>query len=148
MHLLCTILIMLTAGIAALPAAEQDHSGHDHSGQGHGDEGRTHALGTVTVGDLGLAVTLFGEITPGGEAVIGLAAESGQAPSELRSWIGVANGRGSVKALLQADEHGHFHGHLEVPDQLPADSALWVGVVTDAGRERASVALPAAGHEH
>lgn len=155
MHRFLTILTALALA-AGLGAAEHDHAGHDHGGgngghdhaAGHGDEGKAHSLGQVAVGGATFAVTLHGEVTAGGEAVLGIAVAEGAAPAELRSWIGIRNGRGSVKALLEADDHGHYHGHLEVPESLPEDSAVWLEVVTDAGRERGSVALPEAGHGH
>ena len=134
--------------LAALPAAEHDHDhDHDHAHEGHAGEGAAREVGDVTLASVTYGISVHGSITAGGEAVISISVEEGTAPSELRAWVGVTNGRGSVKALLRADEHGGFHGHLEVPATLPEGSALWIEVATDAGRERGSVGLPAAGAE-
>lgn len=138
---------------AGLSAAEDDHDhdhDHDHAHAGHG---AAKEIGDITVGSVTYGISLHGKVTAGKEAVVTISVEKGKAPGELRTWVGVKNGRGSVKALLKADKKGGFHGHLEVPATLPAGSALWIEVVTDSGRERGSVALPAAGkkdqhHDH
>jgi hypothetical protein len=142
------LLIIAIALIAVSSFAAQDeHEGHDHEPV-HANEGEAHDLGEVSIVDITYRVTLHGEITQGTEAVISIEAEKGQSPKELRTWIGVKNGRGSVKTLLKADSHGHFHGHLEVPAKLVEGSAIWLDVRTDAGRNRGSVSIPEDEHNH
>ena len=143
------LLIVLTLSLmtSVTYAASDEHAGHHH-GAGHGDEGVAHDLGHVSLGGATYEVALLGEINPGAEAVISIEAHEGQAPKEMRVWIGQKNGRGSVKSLLQADSHGHFHGHLEVPAKLADGSAVWLDVRTQTGRQRASVAVPEHGHAH
>ena len=125
--------------------AQTEPAGHDDEhapGAEHAGEGAAHPLGHVDIAGRTLAVTSHGEVHPGTEAVFSIVVERGPAAAELRSWIGTRSGRGSVKGLLRADDDGTFHGHLEVPDPLPSDSAVWLELVTDAGRERGHVALP------
>ena len=128
-------------------AAQDEHEGHDHE-PAHANEGEAHDLGQVSIANITYQVTLHGEIKHGTEAVISIKAEKGQSPKELRTWIGVKNGRGSVKTLLKADSHGHFHGHLEVPAKLVDGSAIWLDLHTDAGRKRGSVPVPEDEHKH
>lgn len=141
LFILCALCLLA----AVVPAAESDH-GHAHGDHGH--QGAAHDLGKVVIAGTTFAVILHGEIEAGGEAVLGIEVADGPTPSELRVWVGVQNARGSVKALLPVDDHGHYHGHLEVPATLPASSAIWIEVATDAARERGSLSLPAADHAH
>lgn len=141
------LILAISLMTAASFAAQDEHAGHDHA-SGHTDEGKAHGLGQISIANITYRVTLHGEITQGTEAVISIEAEQGQSPKELRAWVGVKNGRGSVKALLRADSHGHFHGHLEVPAKLAQGSAIWLDVQTEAGRHRGSVPLPKKGHAH
>ncbi|MDA3962548.1 MAG: hypothetical protein PF961_17315 [Planctomycetota bacterium] len=126
----------------AEPAEHDEHAGH--SDGAHGKEAAATAMGPANIGATTLSVSRHGPITAGQEAVIALAVTTGPKPSELRCWVGVKNGRGSVKARLEGDEHGHFHGHLEVPAVLPNDAALWLEQIDDQGeRLRTSLALTA-----
>ena len=141
-----TILIPLLVLMVCGPCVAEDH-GHEHGeGHGHGEEAPAIALGDVTIAGTTYSVSAHGEIHAGHEAVLSIAITAGDAPESLRAWIGVANGRGSVKALLDGHE-GHYHGHLEVPAELPEGSAVWLGVATGGERARGQVALPAA-HDH
>jgi len=144
-RLLLASAVVLMA--AASPAAQDDHAGHDHA-PGHAGEGEAQHLGQASLAGANYRVTLHGEITPGAEAVISIEVEQGKTPSELRTWVGMRNGRGSVKSLLQADSHGHFHGHLEIPAKLPEGSAIWIDVRTESGRKRGAVSIPATDHSH
>ena len=138
------LLITMIALMSATSfAAKDDHAGHNHT-----DEGIIHKLGRVSIANITYEVMLHGEITPGGAAAIQIEVEYKKAPGELRVWIGAQNGRGSVKSLLRADEHGHFHGHLEVPAKLPHGSAVWLDMVTNNGRKRGSVSIPESDHKH
>ncbi|MDJ0740163.1 MAG: hypothetical protein QNJ91_10620 [Gammaproteobacteria bacterium] len=151
-------MLLLISAVGVVDAADDKHRGHGHShaghaehghtGDGHAGNGHAHDVGHVRIAAVTFAVATHGDVDPGGEAVVSIDAEDGDAPRELRAWVGIKSGRGSVKRLLEADGHGHFHGHLEVPSPLPAGSALWIEVVTAAGRQRASLALPGDGHAH
>ena len=141
--LILTISAALMA--TAIMAGQNDHARHEH---GHGDESKAHAQGLVTIADTTYRVTSHGEITPGTETAIGVKVVQGKAPGELRSWIGTRNSRGSVKALLRADSHGYFHGHLEVPVKLPQGSSIWLDVETMSGRQRGAVSIPEEKHTH
>ena len=128
-----------------------EHADHDHASghtDEHADEGAAHDIGQVSIANIVYRVSLHGEITEGGEAVVSIEAEQGQSPKEIRVWVGTKNGRGSVKSLLRAESHGHFHGHLEVPEKLAQGSAIWLGVRTEAGPRRGSIAIPKEGHAH
>ena len=143
------LLFVFAAALIAITshAAQDDHADHGHE-SGHTNEGEEHHLGLASIAGTAYQVTLHGEINAGVEAVISIEVEHGDAPDELRTWIGVKNGRGSVKTLLRADSHGHFHGHLEVPEKLTEGSAVWLDVVTANGRQRAGVSIPDADHSH
>lgn len=141
------LLIAITLITVSSVAARDGHEGHDHE-PAHANEGEAHDLGQVSIADITYRVTLHGEIKQGTEAVISVEAEQGHSPKELRTWIGVKNGRGSVKTLLKADSHGHFHGHLEVPAKLAKGSEIWLDVQTEDGRKRGSVRVPEDDHAH
>ena len=143
-HLMTAVLLACIAGFAV--AADDPHAGHAH--ENHGDEGVAHELGHVELGGLTFEVSTHGEVEAGGEAVVEISTHGGPAPAELRAWIGQRNGRGSVKALLQADAHGAYHGHPEVPASLPHGSSVWLDVVTAQGRKRAGLELPEEEHGH
>jgi len=122
------ILILTCAALCAVltPLAAEDH---DHA-HGHG---AAVELGTATIGAWTVEAERLGEIVAGKEAVIELKLAPAQpAPAIARAWIGSENGRGSVKAKLEAEDSG-FHGHLEVPEPLPADAKLWVSLQDAAG---------------
>lgn len=123
---------------AALPAADHDHD-HDHVHEGHSGEAKAHEIGDVTIGKTTYGVSLHGQVEAGKEAIVTIAVEEGNGAGELRVWVGIKDGRGSVKALLKPNDKGSYHGHLEVPAILSEDSALWLEVVTDEGRKRGSV---------
>ncbi|MEW8441348.1 MAG: hypothetical protein AB2689_24630 [Candidatus Thiodiazotropha taylori] len=135
------LLLIFLASIMSVTnlAAQDGHDGHAHS---NSNEGEVHDLGNISIAGTTFRVISYGEITPGSEAVIGIEVEQGKAPSQLRAWIGVRNGRGSVKYLLYGDSHGHFHGHLEVPSKLPHGSEVWLDVTTEAGRQLGAASIP------
>ncbi len=121
-----------------------DHDGHDHDGHDHGEDahhGPRHDLGEVEVAGLSLKVAVLGAVEAGREAVLDIEVTGGPCAA-LRAWIGIASGRGSMKARLDGT-NGDFHGHIEVPSTLPTGSAIWLDVEGPGGtRERMSVALP------
>lgn len=137
-------LILTCAALCAVlnPLAAEDH-GHDH-GHAHG-HGAAVELGSATIGAWTVEAERLGEVVAGKEAVIELKLTPAQpAAAVARAWIGSENGRGSVKAKLEAEDGG-FHGHLEVPAPLPADAKLWVSLQDAAGTQTlGSFALTAA----
>jgi len=144
--LLCAAFFF-TASLAAAEAGH-GHEGHDHeqtAGHGHGAEV---ALGSQAIAAWTVAAARLGEIVAGGEAVIELeVTPAAPKPTVARAWIGAENGRGSVKAKLGVEDEG-FHGHVEVPAELPTDSKLWISLQDDAGTQHVgSFALDAAAAE-
>ena len=132
----------------------EDHAGHDHGDQDdhdhgdHGDHGDhddhdhgdEHELGSVTIDGAQFDVSISGEIEPNAEAHIDLVQTGGPTPVAVRLWIGIESGAGSLKS--KADGHdNHFHGHAEVPAQIPAGAALWIEVESASG-SRVSRSLP------
>jgi len=167
-----TLIILLTAGCGGDPGAQTDagesddhaHGEHDHGHGEHGDHahhkgsetghddhahaGQAHELASVAIGEASYALTLFGAVEAGGELSVNAQRSGGNAPSAVRAWVGVADGRGSMKARLDAETERRFHGHLAVPAELDEDAALWIEVQdADGQRSSASVALPDV-HEH
>lgn len=131
------------------------HHDHAHAGANNGGhhEGPGSPMGSVTIGDTAYAVLSHGDISAGGEAVVTIEIAEGEAPDELRAWVGQEDGRGSVKTLLSQNEQGHYHGHLEVPAELSTDAAVWLGTVSGDQRQHGRVPLPKghdehAGHDH
>lgn len=132
------ILILTCAALCAclplIPLAAEDHD-HEHEhehGHNHG-HGPAVELGFATIGAWTVKAERLGEVVAGKEAVIGLKLDPAQpAPAVVRAWIGGEDGRGSVKAKLEAGKIA-FHGHLEVPESLPADAKLWVTLQDAAG---------------
>ena len=137
---------------------DHDHEGEDHDDHDHGDDddhdhgdhddhddhdhGDAHELGSVTIDGAEFKVSISGEIEPNAETHIDLVQTGGPKPAAVRLWIGIESGSGSLKS--KADGHdNHFHGHAEVPAQIPANAALWIEVESASGNRTArSVALP------
>lgn len=106
------------------------------------EHGERQALGSVVLGPHTLAVFQDGVPMPGKEGHIDLEVAAGQAlPEAVRGWIGVESAQGSRKVRFEKESATNLHGHVEVPDPLPAGSALWLEVDGAAGPVRASVAL-------
>lgn len=137
------VLTGCTADAPADPGhdhGDHDH-GHDHDDQGaddHSTDQKTE-LGTLEVALATLQVTLMGEVTPGKEVHFDVSLADGTAPETLRAWIGQESGAGSMKVKLEGKE-GHWHGHVETPDDV-AGAALWIEAEDDAG-ERTRASLP------
>lgn len=104
--------------------------------------GERHALGQAVLGAHTLAVFHEGALVPGEEGHIDLDVAAGATlPEVVRGWIGVESGQGSRKARFEKESATTLHGHVEVPDPLPAGSSLWLEIDGTAGSVRASVAL-------
>ena len=109
-------------------ADDHDHD-HDHGEHDHGD---SHELGSITIAGATMDVSMSGELTPNEEVHIDIVHTGGPLPAAVRLWIGVASGDGSLKS--KADGHdNHFHGHAEVPTQMPDGAALWIEVESASG---------------
>lgn len=153
------ILTSLLALGTPLSGADE-HAGHDHAAGGAHAHGKIEAVGTVEIGVYKLAVSAAGAIAAGKEWHVELRLNSDQpAPKAIRLWIGIENGRGSMKAKAEAekDAKNEYSAHVEVPNPLPADSMLWISIEPDDGQTaKGSVALPKAeaghhegdGHKH
>lgn len=115
----------------------------DHApAKGDHPHGERQALGQAVLGAHTLAVFQEGALVPGQEGHLDLDVAAGQAlPEVVRGWIGVESGQGSRKARFEKESATSLHGHVEVPDPLPAGSALWLEIDGAAGPVRASVAL-------
>ncbi len=158
--LLATISTIVFASSAALsgcggepektPGTEEpadEHAGHNHApGEGHDDDhggeddGTT--LGTVTAAGTKIQVVLHGEITGGEEAHVDLKAVSGPDPENVRGWIGLESGEGSMKGKAEPTSGG-YHLHAEAPAEMTTDMKLWIEVEPAEGnRETKGVALP------
>lgn len=124
----------------AAAAHDHDHDGHDHGGHDHGhdhgddhDHGPTVELGVQTVGTFEVKASRDGELTPGGDAPIDVwITGAGAKVSAVRFWIGLPDGRGSMKAKAEL-EKDNWHTHAEVPSPLPEGSKLWIEIETDGG---------------
>jgi hypothetical protein len=156
-YLTPTILTLLLALGAPLSAAD-NHAGHDHAAGAHA-HGTAVAVGSVEISTYKVAVSAAGALAAGKEWHVELRLNPDQpAPSAIRIWVGLENGRGSAKAKAEAekDAKGEYGAHVEVPQPIPADSRLWIAIEGAGGQTtRGSVALPsptgsatAAGHEH
>ena len=149
--LMCLSLTM-SLSLGLMHAADHGHDhGHSH-GHSHGhNDAPAQGMGVVNLAGVQYVVASHGPIAAGKEAVLTIGVKEGSGVAELRVWVGLANGRGSVKSLLKADAHGHYHGHIETPAVFPEGAALWLEIIDAAGnRQRASLALAAqpSGHTH
>ncbi len=60
--------------------------------------------------------------------------------SNVRAWIGIEGGSGSVKAKLDIEGDTKMHGHVEVPKPIPAESKWWFTFEADGKTETISTA--------
>jgi len=139
--------------ICMLCAATAQTEEHGHDGHEHGDEENSKVLGDITLGKATLEASYHTKLQAGKEFGMELELEKGPAPATLRAWIGIKNGRGSVKALLKLDKSGKkYHFHLEAPKEIVAAAKLWFESVDAAGNKiKASLDLPkdkASDHDH
>lgn len=147
------ILTALLALGAPLSAADE-HAGHNHAAEGAHAHGKAEAVGAVDISVYKVAVSASGAIAAGKEWHVELRLNPDQpVPKAIRVWVGIENGRGSVKAKAEAekDAKGEYGAHVEVPNPIPADSKLWISIEPDNGQTaKGSVALPKteATHEH
>jgi len=79
-------------------------------------------------------------VKPDAEVHLDIDHEAGPAPAAVRLWIGVESGKGSLRAKADGGD-GRFHGHVEAPAKIGADTALWIEV-EDADGNRTAGSLP------
>ena len=98
---------------------------------------------TVTMSLAGntFEVTVKGILSPGSKIDVELAQTSGSRTTAIRLWVGNESGVGSAKT--KSHSHGTKHHAVpQVPNPLPANSALWIEVESAMGeRETGSIAL-------
>ena len=99
--------------------AEHDDADHDH---GHG--GNTD-LGTVAIGGSELSVSMSGSVEPNSQLHVDVTHAGGPMPVEIRLWVGVKSGEGSLKSKADGNG-GHWHGHVECPKSIDAEAKLWI----------------------
>lgn len=107
--------------------------GHDHD---HGDDhghGAAVALGEQTVGGYTVTAIREGEARPGAEASFNVKITGGASkPAAVRVWIGLQDGKGSMKAKADAEKDG-WHAHAEVPSPIPVGGKLWIEIEPEKG---------------
>jgi hypothetical protein len=89
-------------------------------------------LGEKTVGALKLVATQDAPAKPGGEGAFDVVITGGK-PKAVRFWVGVEDGKGSVKAKADEETTDNWHTHAELPNPLPAGSKFWVEVEPPTG---------------
>lgn len=115
------------------------HAGHSHDGDDHaGHDERP--LGSITLGDAVLNVSISGNIQPNATLHIEIQHIEGPTPAAIRVWVGDESATGSIKDRATGNS-GRYHGHAQIPSTLTAESALWIEVETPDG-ERSASSLP------
>jgi hypothetical protein len=99
-----------------------------------GHHGKMIELGSQTAGPFTVRAARADEpFKAGGDSPVDVHVSGGKVTA-VRFWIGVADAKGSVKALAQLEDVGNsWHTHTDIPDPLPAGSKLWVEVEGEAG---------------
>jgi hypothetical protein len=107
---------------------EKDDHDHDH------EEGDLTPIGNATIGGVEVKASQEGELKPGGEAGFEVSLPGGTAkPKAVRFWVGTEDAEGSAKAKAEPEDENAWHGHVDVPDPLPAGSKLWVEIEPETG---------------
>jgi len=119
----------------AAPPTDDNGDAQQNEDHGHTDNVQ---LGTTVLGKTPITVHRLSAIRPGAEVDIDIEAAA-DTPLEqtIRGWIGTESAQGSRKGRFAKMKGNKMHGHIEVPDPMPAGSKLWL----QAGDETASVAL-------
>jgi hypothetical protein len=129
---------------------DHEHDGGDddqtHSGDEDGDGEHAHddeqALGSVTIGGVTFEVSISGSVATDAEIHVDMTQTAGPTPLAVRVWVGQESGAGAIRSKTDGHDD-HFHGHAEVPSELPADAALWIEVELASGdRIVGSLPLP------
>lgn len=109
--------------------ADQDHADEDLDGSGHSDPD---SLGTQTIGAYTIEVVAYGGIKAGHEGDIDLDVDGGT-PKAVRAWVGQEDAVGSVKALAEEEEPGHYHVHVDVGNEIPEGAKFWLELEEESG---------------
>jgi hypothetical protein len=107
------------------------------------NHGKEHPLTKVKLREFGrlIKITQLGEIEAGKEGAVMIAFNiSAERISNVRAWIGIEGGSGSVKAKLDIEGDTKMHGHVEVPKPIPAESKWWFTFEADGKTETISTA--------
>lgn len=121
---------------------ETKHDDGKDGDMGHGDDhGDPHPLGKLTAHGRDFEVVQLGDIVAGKEGAVELAFKSGKERiTTVRAWVGVESGEGSMKRKMDLEGTSEMHGHLEVPDPIPAGSKLWMSFDVDGKVETHGIA--------
>ena len=135
-----------------------DHAGHDHNGSAAHDDhdhaehaemgdheeadahGDARSLGSVEVAGSTLDISVSGDVTPGNELHLNVKHTSGPIPGTIRLWVGDAEATGALKSKVDSSD-GKFHGHVEVPAEVPEGAMLWIEIEDENG-DRQTGAVP------
>jgi len=139
------LLMMVACGKAETnEQANNDNGAANNEGANNNmadDHGEHQELGDITVFGRTAKVTQLGHIEAGKEGAVEVAFATGkERVSTVRAWIGIETGVGSMKGKMGIDGELKLHGHIEVPDPIPADSKLWMTFELDGKKETVSAA--------
>jgi hypothetical protein len=114
--------------------ADHDDSDHDHAEEDMDDSGHSdpNSLGTQTIGAYTVEVVAYGGIEAGHEGDIDVDVDGGT-PKTVRAWVGQEDGVGSVKALAEEEEPGHYHVHVDVGNEIPEGAKFWLELEEESG---------------
>ncbi|MEC7584236.1 MAG: hypothetical protein VYE77_07955 [Planctomycetota bacterium] len=119
------------------PADNQQNGAAAKAADMH-DGGTPVKLTPAVLGTTPITVWRTGPIAAGKQAHIDVeAAADTPLPETIRGWVGVESGKGSRKGKFEAPINNKMHGHIDVPDPMPAGSKLWL----EAGELKTSVKL-------
>ena len=128
------------------PASNETGNGSESNGpdsKAADSHGKEHPLLKVKLKEFGrlIKITQLGEIEAGKEGAIMIAFNmSADRISNVRAWIGIDSGIGSVKAKMEIEGDTKMHGHVEVPKPIPAKSKWWFTFEADGKTETISTA--------
>ena len=139
--LLSLPLLILVACSAKEPENAQDNNQPaNHEEDDHGEANVLAEIKLETF-DRMIKIIQLGEIEAGKEGAVEVAFNtSKERISTVRAWIGVESGVGSMKGKMQIEGDTMMHGHIEVPDSIPAGSKLWLTFELDGKSETISLA--------
>ena len=120
---------------------EEGEAGHKETGAEESEHGTSHQLGKLTAFDREFAVVQMGDVHAGEEGAFELEFASGKDRlTTVRAWVGIESGEGSTKAKFDLEDTANMHGHVDVPDPIPAGSKLWLSLELDGKQEVHSIA--------
>lgn len=140
------LLMMVACGTKEpenTPDNNQPANNETDNGNAADNHGTEHPLAKVKLKEFGrlIKITQLGEIEAGKEGAIMIAFNiSAERISNVRAWIGIEGGSGSVKAKLDIEGDTKMHGHVEVPKPIPAESKWWFTFEADGKTETISTA--------